>query len=113
MPNAWDATWSQGSKLGSGGQGVTYMVTSTEDPNRRGVLKHLLNNKSAQARERMRREVVNLDILAKAGGAVPRVMDHNTDDYEDLSVQLYVVMEFIPGPTLRGWQKTGANKSRV
>lgn len=32
--------------------------------------------------------------------STPRVIEHNTSSYRDLSVNLYVVFEFIDGPTL-------------
>ena len=49
----------------------------------------------------MYREVASLEVLASAGGSVPRVFDHNTQQYEDPTVELYVAMEYIPGQTIR------------
>jgi serine/threonine-protein kinase len=49
----------------------------------------------------MHREVASLEVLSSAGGAVPRVLDHNTHDYQDTTKELFVVMEYVPGPTLR------------
>ena len=49
----------------------------------------------------MHREVASLQVLSSAGGAVPAVLGHNTEHYLDTSVELFVVMEYIPGPTLR------------
>jgi serine/threonine protein kinase len=49
----------------------------------------------------MHREVASLQVLSSAGGAVPAVLDHNTESFLDVSVELFVVMDFIPGLTLR------------
>ena len=56
----WDADWILGERLGKGGQGLTNLVTRTNAPSEKGALKILKNNKDAQARGRMRREVVSL-----------------------------------------------------
>ena len=101
MPHPWEAKWTVGARLGKGGQGITHLVTQADDPHVKGVLKQLKNNQNAQARGRMAREVLSLRTLADAGAAVPRVLDHNTERFEDLSLELFVVMDFIPGQTLR------------
>lgn len=62
----------------------------------------LKNNQSDQARRRMYREVDSLKTLASAGVKVPRIIDGNTDKYEDKKHELYFVMEHIPGDTLQG-----------
>ncbi len=48
----------------------------------------------------MRREVVNLDTLAKAQVKVPQVIDGNTDQYADTETTLYFVMDYIRGKPL-------------
>ena len=98
MPQVWDEKWKLEERLGKGGQGVTHIASSV-DGQTRGALKYLKNNGNKQARGRMRREVSNLQALSAAGGKVPRVLDHNTDEFEGKS-QLYVVMELISGVTL-------------
>lgn len=96
----WESKWKNERKLGRGGQGETFLVISKEDPNRRGVLKTLNRGKLVQARGRMHREVVALDTLAKASVKVPQVFDGNTSEYAEADVELYFVMEYIPGKTL-------------
>ncbi|WP_417736284.1 serine/threonine protein kinase [Rosistilla oblonga] len=105
MPHAWDSRWKIEEPLGKGGQGLTHIVSFVDDPTIRGALKHLKNNRNQQARSRMRREVVNLQALSSIGGDVPRVLEHNTDTFEDNSTELYVVMDLIEGPTLAGYVK--------
>jgi serine/threonine protein kinase len=97
----WDEAWNFGERLGKGGQGLTHLVTSKKDSTVQAAVKILKNNKDSQARGRMHREVASLEVLSSAGGSVPRVLDHNTQFYGDDSVELFVVMEYVPGSTLR------------
>jgi serine/threonine protein kinase len=93
----WSDKWKVESKLSRGGQGTTWLATLQADSTRQAVLN---NQKSEQARARMRREAVALDTLAKSGVKVPAVVDGNTEAYADPAVPLYLVTEFIPGKTL-------------
>ena len=97
----WDEGWIFGKRLGKGGQGFAHLVTRRKAPSEQAALKFLKNNQSTQARGRMHREVASLQVLSSAGGAVPSVLAHNTEDYLDTSVELYVVMDYIPGHTIR------------
>ena len=99
----WEANWKFVKNLSGGGQGTTQLVSSVVDPNRLGVLKTLVsrNKQSPQARGRMRVEVASLDVLAKQGIKVPEVYEGNTDQHADLNAELYFVMEYIPGKTLK------------
>jgi serine/threonine protein kinase len=96
----WSSNWKHLAKLGRGGQGNTRLVERVDGSGIRGVLKVLNRQDSPQARQRMQREVVALDTLAQGGVKVPRVLDGNTADYADKSVQLFFVMDFIHGVTL-------------
>ena len=100
-PRSWESKWEFKKELGRGGQGKTFLAVSKDDSGQQGVLKTLNRGKSVQARGRMRREVVNLDTLAKAQVKVPHVLDGNTDEYADENVELYFVMEYILGKTLK------------
>lgn len=82
-----------------GGQGETVRVKRIAD-GEVAILKKLKNQKSSQARARMYQEVANLRVLHQAGCKVPKVLDGNTDDFEQSSVHLYFVMQCIEGPTL-------------
>jgi serine/threonine protein kinase len=68
----------------------------------KAVLKHLKPEKAndSKARGRMAQEVTNLRVLRSAGGKVPQVLDGNTERFEDPSIPLYFVMEYIQGKTL-------------
>jgi len=101
MSHPWEEDWTLGERLGKGGQGLTHLVTSKTEPSQTAAIKILKNNADSQARGRMHREVANLTVLVDAGGFVPRVLDHNTQHFEDAGVELFVVMEFIPGKTLK------------
>ena len=90
MAHPWEARWKLQDRLGKGGQGITHIASFVEDPTILGALKYLKNNNDGQARGRMYREVANLKVLANAGGAVPQVLDHNTENYEDKKVELFV-----------------------
>jgi eukaryotic-like serine/threonine-protein kinase len=99
----WAAKWIEDeaakSQRRTGGQGIVKRVHRRDDPEAFVfVLKELKEQKSLERRARMYREVVALETLQHP--LTPRVVDHNTGNYRDLSVQLYVVFEFIDGPTL-------------
>src|ERR1700687_321252 len=96
----WEQQWKVTSDLAKGGQGTTRNVISVSNAAQCGVLKKLHNQKNPQQRRRMHREVSSLDILAPAGAKVPRVLGGNTVEHEQPDIQLYFVMEFVPGPTL-------------
>lgn len=83
----------------SGGQGETFQVKRKSD-DRRAILKKLRKQESLQARGRMFREVANLRVLHQAGCKVPEPLGGNTDQFEQLGIELYFVMEYIDGPTL-------------
>jgi serine/threonine protein kinase len=55
----------------------------------------------------MHQEVVNLKVLQSAGGKVPKVLDGNTEEFENQNSPLYFVMEYIDGKTLAEVIKTG------
>lgn len=107
----WDSTWENVRALESGGQGKTYLVRRRDMPGVSGVLKVLKNNGSSQARRRMQQEVVNLDLIANAGGRVPRVLASNTEAYADVKAPLYFVMEYIEGTHLAEMIAKGGNLS--
>jgi serine/threonine protein kinase len=81
-----------------GGHGKVHFVQSS-DGKTKGALKLLKENLKAERRARMRREVVVLDTLKHVKG-IPAVLDDNTSDFEDKSVPLYVVLQFVDGKNL-------------
>lgn len=99
-PGPWDDKWKVVRPLGEGGQGFTFLVLSRSNPESKGVLKTLRFGDSAKARARMNQEVAALENLATAGLKVPKVYEKNTELHAQADVQLYFVMEFIPGTSL-------------
>ena len=102
MPNPWDEKWTLGDSLSKkGGQGYTYRAVCKVG-SVAGVLKELRNNRSPTSRARMHREAANLQVLNTVHGAVvPKLLDHNTALHIDGKTKLYLVTEFIDGPTLQ------------
>ena len=96
----WTKKWRQVRELGKGGQGTTYEVRSLADDKQIGVLKLLRDDSDLQARRRMAREAINLDGLSNERIKVPKLLDHNTQHYSNMSIQMYLVMEYISGDTL-------------
>ena len=98
----WSQSWIEIEPLGSGGQGDTLLVRAASGDPTKAVLKILRSHKArdAKARGRMAQEVTNLRVLHNAGGKVPRVLDGNTEKFEDANLSLYFVMEHIAGNTL-------------
>lgn len=100
----WSKRWKHIRPHGSGGQGTTNLVQRKED-GVLGVLKILKNQGSMLRRERMRRETEVLKKLDHPG--FPSLLDTNADQADDTSVRLYLVTEFIDGPTLEASVKSG------
>ena len=48
---------------------------------------------------------MNLRIVVNAGGQVPRVIEDNVENFDDTSVKLYFVMDYIEGSTLEEYIK--------
>ena len=109
MPESWEPTWTileLGSKPKSGGQGLTFRVSRAED-RVVGILKKLKNNRSLSARARMHKEAANLQILNTVRSAnVPQLLDHNTELHDKNFTQLFLVTEFVDGPTLQEFVKS-------
>lgn len=112
MPNPWDEKWTQGDPLSKkGGQGYTYRAICKVD-SVAGVLKELRNNRSPTSRARMHREAANMQVLNTVHGAVvPKLLDHNTALHLDGKTKLYLVTEFIDGPTLQDFVSNNGPQS--
>ncbi len=97
--HVWDNRWEFIKRLRGGGQGHTILVRDTHGgPD--AVVKWLKNQESNRARRRIAQEVRNLEILYAAGAKVPRVLDGNTEKFDDPSTELFFVMEYIEGDGL-------------
>jgi len=95
----WLNRWKITRNLSGGGQGTTFVVESATGSGA-GVLKTLRQQENDKARRRMFREVASMRVLHSAGCRIPQVLDCNTEQFEDVKVPLFFVMEFIPGATL-------------
>src|SRR5687768_6816996 len=98
----WSEKWINEQALSGGGQGDTFLVEYASGSPQKAVLKLLkpARRKDAKARRRMYQEVAHLRTLGVAGAKVPRVLDGNTECFENIEVSLYFVMEYISGTTL-------------
>lgn len=96
----WKGRWRELGPLGGGGQGTATLVEPLDTglPSGQYVLKVLNDQKDADRRGRMYREVAALRTLDHPG--VPRVIESNADQYADVQQQLFLVTEYIKGPTL-------------
>src|SRR5271165_1845192 len=91
----WRTNWKplEEHPVKSGGHGTVRFVESL-DGSTKGALKILKEEFVHEHRSRMRREVVALETLKGTNG-IPAVLEHNTSYFEDASIRLYVVMQFI------------------
>jgi eukaryotic-like serine/threonine-protein kinase len=96
----WRARWRELRFLGKGGHGTTTVVEPLEGiaPEGEYVCKLLNNQNDGERRRRMFREVAASQTLDHPG--VPRVIESNAQKYADTQEHLYLVTEFIDGPTL-------------
>jgi serine/threonine protein kinase len=95
----WSEQWNVTAALGKGGQGTTSIVTRKND-GQEVVIKILKYQNSEEARRRMYREVANLKVPHVAGCKTPQVLDGNTEQFESKDIQIFFVMELIPGQRL-------------
>ena len=109
--HAWMRNWVVvgGAATQAGGQGTVTKVRQRAD-NTLGALKelHSAHLKNRERRQRMRREVEALQRVA--GEGVTAVLDSNIEQADNPHVRLYVVAEWIEGPTL---ERYVGNKPRT
>ena len=83
----------------AGGQGYVQKVRHIGD-GRVGALKLLHGEASKQTERRFRFLTEVGGLRAMAGDGVPRVLEANENQWESKNVELYLVMDFIVGPTM-------------
>jgi serine/threonine protein kinase len=89
-------------KLGAGGMGTVY--SARDEELQRTVAIKLLTSKIRSGQERMQREA-----RAMAKLSHPNIVTvHEVASFEE---QIYVVMEFVPGVTLRRWLETKRSRA--
>lgn len=95
----WENNWTKSDKIGGGGQGVINKVIN-KDTEVIGTLKVLKSQKDPDRRSRMFREVSTIISLENDNLNIPRVLEHNIDQWKEENITLYVIFEFIEGNTL-------------
>jgi len=101
MRGPWDEKWEiVQERYKQGGQSEVHIVKDKAGKYSKALLKVLKNRRKAKARSRMKREVDALELVSAADGKVPLVLGHNTEQFKSEGSKLYIVMEFIDGPTL-------------
>jgi serine/threonine protein kinase len=103
----WQDSWVQDatSRPRRGGQGRVQKVRHART-GQLGALKVLHDKRqNHERRYRLQGEVAALQRMEGAG--VPRVLDSNSDRWRDRLTDLYVVTEWIEGPTLGDHVKAG------
>ncbi|MBU7439670.1 protein kinase domain-containing protein [Paraburkholderia fungorum] len=83
----------------SGGQGYVQKVRHVQD-GRVGALKRLHGDAARQTERRYRFLTEVGGLRAMTGNGVPHVLEANEGLWEDKNAELYVVMEFVDGPTM-------------
>ena len=103
----WNKNWNiadQADSARSGGQGSVVRVREINTC-QIGALKrlHPVHQASTERRFRMQQEVNAL--LALDGKGAPKILESNLEYWQDKSVPLWAVMEWIPGKTLQEYVK--------
>jgi len=93
----WELAWTGHEELGQGGQGVTRRVEHNVT-GAIGCLKQLSKQKDAERRLRFFREATAYDTCLHP--LIPRLLASNAHNHVDPDHKLFLVTEFIPGPTL-------------
>ncbi|OOG42688.1 hypothetical protein B0E51_04375 [Rhodanobacter sp. C05] len=93
----WELAWTGREELGRGGQGVTRRVEHNETGTA-GCLKLLSKQKDSERRLRFFREATAYDTCQHP--LIPRLLASNGQNHVDPDYKLFLVIEFIPGPTL-------------
>jgi len=96
--------WKKIEDAGSGGQGSTYKAHRSDDENFVAAIKVLKEQKDMERRGRMRREVASLETLSHSN--IPKLIDSNTEYWENLDYKLFMATEFVNGQTLENFDFT-------
>jgi eukaryotic-like serine/threonine-protein kinase len=91
--------WTKGERLGKGGQGLTYFSEPIPKDGNVYALKLLKEQRNQERRDRMFIEVTATQILEHPN--IPQFIDSNAHEYKNNEVDLYLVSEYINGPTLQ------------
>ncbi len=100
----WQKTWRKlpGSEV-KGGQGASFAAVRLDGSVGQVFIKELLAPREVRARKRFWREVTSYETLSHSG--LPTLVEHNGAEWENRKVPLYLVLDYIDGPTLRDWMR--------
>ena len=90
--------WEKVDDIAGGGQGTTIKTINIQDKQTVAAVKTLNKQNDTERRARMQRETVALSTLSHAN--LPKVLDTNTEFWQDKEYKLFIATEFIPGDTL-------------
>jgi serine/threonine-protein kinase len=98
----WERGWRRSAgHARRGGQGTGFAAESTDGSGQRAFIKTLRRPRDIEARKRFRREVAAYETLTHDG--IPRLLDHNSGDWGNTVVPLFLALELIRGSTLSEW----------
>ena len=98
----WSDNWESIKEYPGGGQGVAKRVSRKSD-GQEAFLKAIRRRKDPERRGRFFREATAYDTMKSRG--IPRLVESNAHLHDDDEVVLYIVTEFIEGPTLYEWRQ--------
>jgi serine/threonine protein kinase len=100
----WKAKWTpvHGTER-AGGQGDSFLADPKDGTGPRVFIKELRNYQRCDARKRFRREVTAYETLNHAG--LPTLVEHNSEQWENRNVPLYLVLECVEGEDLGRWMR--------
>jgi serine/threonine protein kinase len=100
MPRGWSDRWKQvpGARRIRGGQGTSFVAQAHDGAPALVFVKVLNRQRDHRARGRFAREVGAYETLDVAG--LPKLLEHNANEWRDASVPLYLVLEYIDGENI-------------
>lgn len=101
--------WERLKDLNGGGQGTTFLAKRKGEDEMIVVVKTLNRQKDLERRARMQREATALDTLDHPN--ICKIIDSNTEYYKDISYNLYIATDYIPGSTLAEFDFSGVTLS--
>lgn len=96
----YKTTWKKEEKIGGGGQGEAWRVSSKVDGSI-AFLKIIKSRNDRERRARFFREATIYDTVYSEW--IPKLIESNTHQHNDMSYIPYIVTEFIEGETLDKW----------
>ena len=98
----WSDNWVSIEEISGGGQGEAKRVSRKSD-DQEAFLKAIRKRNDPERRGRFFREATAYDTMKSRG--IPRLIESNAHLHDDDEAVLYIVTEFIEGPTLHEWRQ--------